>query len=75
MRDPAVNVGIAALQNVFVKVQLFRRETMQVSVGKPAEQQIHLARAAVPAAKAQALKAFVGTHGKLHRRIGRKPLY
>ena len=71
---PIPEVGVGAIEQRLEAVELRRVEIVQACVGEPAEQQIGLARAAMPAPVAQALAANgVGFgHGDVPYKVSRE---
>ena len=62
-RDPAIQIRIAFQQQSLIPVQQLCRKAGQMRIGKTAEQKVHFACAAVPAAKPQPFAAFIRGRG------------
>ncbi len=58
--DPVEQIGVGAFEQCLVAVELARVEAGEMGLGKAAEDQVALARAAVPGPEQQTLAADVG---------------
>jgi hypothetical protein len=58
--NPIEDVGVGAVEQGLVAVELIFREPGEMGIGKAAEYQVALARATVPGAERQALAANLG---------------
>ncbi len=58
--DPIEQIGVGAFEQRLVAVELSRVETGEMGLGEAAEDQVGLARAAVPGPEQQPLAADIG---------------
>ena len=59
-RDPVENIGVGAVEQRLVAIELRLLKACEVRIGKAAEDQVALPRAAVPGSEQQALAANFG---------------